>query len=525
MTAALAASGTASAAVGDIGYDGCVGNTGANGCFDLPATPLGNVADVAVSPDGKSVYAVSQGTNSVAHFFRAPQGQIVYDGCLNNDGSEGCGNLPGEPLTSANGVAVSPDGKSVYVASGGANSITHFLRAPAGQIVYQGCLANDDTAGCEDVAGAPLHQATDVALSPDGTSVYVASRGSDAVVHFARGPAFGELAYNGCYANGDADGCADIPEAPIDEARGVAVSPDGRSVYVTAQAGGSVGHLFRGTDGRLQWDGCLNNTGSQNCADVPSEPLADPWGVAVSPDGKSVYVASVNGGTVAHLFRAPGGQIAWDGCLSSDGSLNCADVPGDPLVGAAQVAVSADGRSVYAASLASDSVAHLKRTGADGQIEWGGCAANTGSGGCTDLPGEPLDVAQSVAVAPDGGSVYVGTLGSDTVAHFFREPVTAPAPAADPQPPVAEPQPDTTPAGTPGDGPLPAAADTLAPTLSRVALTRRRFRAARGTTLRFTVSEAATVRVVVERLRRGGRVARRVGTLVRTAAAGSARLR
>jgi Tol biopolymer transport system component len=83
-----------------------------------------------------------------------------------------------------------------------------------------------------------------------------------------------------------------------------------------------------------------------------------------------------------------------------------------------------------------------------------------------------------------------------------------------------------------GDGPVVAGGpqgtplDRIAPLLTRVRLERKRFRRARGTRLRFRSSEAGTLRVVVQSVRRhGGRVrARRIGTLQRQIAAGPGRV-
>jgi Tol biopolymer transport system component len=83
--------------------------------------------------------------------------------------------------------------------------------------------------------------------------------------------------------------------------------------------------------------------------------------------------------------------------------------------------------------------------------------------------------------------------------------------------------------GDGGDGPIVgggpgAARDTVAPVLSRVRLSRRRFRAVRGTLLRLRSSEAATLTIRVSRVGRRGRT-RRVGTLSRRIAAGAVRVR
>src|SRR6266516_5270667 len=86
----------------------------------------------------------------------AAVGQIGYDGCLADDASQGCGDLFAEPLTGAAGVAVSPDGNSAYVGSSFSGTITHFfVSKPGGQVTYDGCLGNDASQGCVDLPAAP----------------------------------------------------------------------------------------------------------------------------------------------------------------------------------------------------------------------------------------------------------------------------------------------------------------------------------------------------------------------------------
>jgi hypothetical protein len=197
-------------------------------------------------------------------------------------------------------------------------------------------------------------------------------------------------------------------------------------------------------------------------------------------------------------------------------------LPGKPLLASRGVAVSPDGASVYVASFGGDAIGHFVRGGPDGQISWGGCLAGTNQGGCADLPASPIAGASDVAVSADGGSVYVAAAESDAVAHFSREPVPGPTPTT---PTTPDPTP-TTPAPT---------ADTVAPVISRLSSTNRRFRTRRGaaagsgsrlpvgTTFRYRLSEAATVRVVLERVRRGRRVPVRPG-IVRAGRAGTNRL-
>ena len=437
VLALLALAGSAQAA-GQIAYDGCVANDASQGCADVPAAPLDAPTGVAISPDGKSVYASSFLSNSVAHFFRGgPDGQISYDGCIANSGAQDCFDLPFDSLGGARQVAVSPDGKSVYVVSTGV--IAHFFRGgPDGQISYDGCVSDDGSQGCADIpgTGVPLDGANDVAVSPDGKSVYVSSGFSDSVTHFFRSTGGGQISFDGCVNNDGSQGCADIPGtgAPLLGANDVAVSPDGKSVYVASFFNDSVTHFFRSTlGGQISFDGCVANDASQGCADVPAAPLDGASGVAVSPDNKSVYVTADLGDSVTHLFRSTvGGQISYDGCLANDASQECADVPAAPLDGATEVAVSPDGKSVYVASFFTDSVSHFFRGGPDGQISYDGCLANDAFQECADIPGAPLSGASGLAVSPDGKSVYVSSEASDSVAHFFRAVDPDPDPKPDP---------------------------------------------------------------------------------------------
>jgi DNA-binding beta-propeller fold protein YncE len=86
-------------------------------------------------------------------------------------------------------------------------------------------------------------------------------------------------------------------------------------------------------------------------------------GVAMSADGRNVYVTSAN--AVVGLRRNPRTGALNEppgsaGCISEDGSDPCAD--GRALSGAYGAAVSADGKSVYVASLDSAAVARLERS-------------------------------------------------------------------------------------------------------------------------------------------------------------------
>src|SRR5256885_6528479 len=107
--------------------------------------------------------------------------------------------------------------------------------------------------------------------------------------------------------------------------------------------------------------GCVSQAGVESCAD--GHALNDANGVAVSPDGKNVYVASYGSEAVARLHRdTTTGAITQttgtSGCVA-DANARC--FSGHALSGAASVAVSLAGKNVYVASYFSHALVRLNR--------------------------------------------------------------------------------------------------------------------------------------------------------------------
>jgi sugar lactone lactonase YvrE len=175
------------------GAAGCVSQNGAGPCADGHA--LDGANGVATSLDGKSVYVASFFDDAVVRFSRNTTTGAITEppttaGCVSETGADVC--VDGRGLDFANAVAVSPDGKSVYVASTDSNAVARFNRGPVAGGITQpagntGCVSDMGGLGCD--LGRGLLGANLVAVSPDGTSVYVgSSSGNGAVAHFVRAP-------------------------------------------------------------------------------------------------------------------------------------------------------------------------------------------------------------------------------------------------------------------------------------------------------------------------------------------------
>jgi 6-phosphogluconolactonase (cycloisomerase 2 family) len=168
-------------------------------------------------------------------------------------------------------LAASADGKSLYTTSidcgpmdecYGDDALASFDRNPIrGALAYQGCITGDTSSGpsgsgaCSEVPSASedayhsgLQHPGPIALSDDGKSLYVAGSWDGAIAQFDRNPSTGALTYHGCVAGltdvgpAGSGACALIPGASSNGAglsypHSLAVSADGKSLYVGIYSG------------------------------------------------------------------------------------------------------------------------------------------------------------------------------------------------------------------------------------------------------------------------------------------------
>jgi len=313
---------------------------------------------VAVTPDGKSVYVATPG--GVAQFDILEGGQLTPK------------NPPVIPTASQPlAIAVSPDGTSAYV-SLFANAVAQYDIVAGG-----GTLAPKATPTLLiiGVSGG-------VAVSPDGRSVYVAfenptADSAAAVAQFSVG-AGGALAPKN----------PPTVNAGLGPSGGVAVSPDGKSLYAVNSGSQTISQYDVGAGGLLT----PKSVDAAGAGDTPVE-------IALTPDGKSAYIANFGEGP-----GQSGGSISEYNVLSN-GELFAKRPATLPANNAADVEVSADGRSAYVSGR--NGVYQFDISSNNDQLQ--------PKSPPTVASGPGFGLALSPVLATPGADVLFGTAGPNTI--------------------------------------------------------------------------------------------------------------
>ncbi len=465
------------------GAHGCLKGTGGLAWIPCRPTVKGqyDISSLAISPDGRFAYGVSPSSGYVqdSRGIRKsdiPGGTIVAfardpgTGTLSQlEGDDACVRNARAPINrvtapcrrravalgGAKTIALSPDGRFAYVAALNDSAISAFKRDPRTGGLRQLPGADACVGGAIGTRkrmcpreGRALHGVRWIEVSADGKNLYAASPANDAIAAFARDPATGGLRQlpgaDACIQDRLARLSSGCPTGVgLNYPRTITLAPDGHNAYVASDSaddtygndpadGDAVSAFSRdpATGALRQLPGtgaCVKNNRSRATTLCPTigRGLLDAFHVAVSPDGRHVYVGSdaSRRGAIAvfrrdlatgALIQLPGRQ----GCLGNGSGCG----PAKGVKGADSVTISANGRRLYVTGFFSEAVGVFLRNPATGAIRQlrgrAACVRDVNSKDPCRRMVKGLQAPRNVVLSPDGRYAYVPASGSGTVTIF-----------------------------------------------------------------------------------------------------------
>jgi DNA-binding beta-propeller fold protein YncE len=300
------------------------------------------------------------------------------------------GSISGRELNQVSGVTVSPDGQHLYAATTDGSVLCLDRNSGTGHLQITQTIQDP-----RFLKGMMVAR-----ISPDNRYLATVSCATDSVVLFARDPDSGVL-----FAV-DMVGNWNLEDRTLDNVTHSTFSPDSKFLYVLGSESAAV-TAFKITEaGKLEKVDATR--GEAGC-------FGDARGIDISPDGKTIYVASARGNSLVVLNRdlVSGKmkirQIIRDGEIGVTG-----------LSGAFGVSCSLDGKYVYACSgrFGGDSAVMAFKVQADGTLaflqEFLG-----GPGGTINFLG-----GNDIWVSPDGKRVVATGANSNTLVCFTVNPAT-----------------------------------------------------------------------------------------------------
>jgi 6-phosphogluconolactonase (cycloisomerase 2 family) len=343
---------------------------------------------------------------------------------------------------------------------------------------YKGCVTGNTEAvpACDAIDTASLsggasglNGAESVTVGPDSRWVYAMARQDDSIARFKRDRGTGQLTYKSCLTGDQNVGaCASIPSATagggasgLDDVRALVVSPDGNFAYavVAGDQDDALAAFERSRrSGQLDYRGCLTGStqsgsgGTGACDQVGSATsfgaqsgFDHPKSLTLSPDGKSLYLASTFDAAIARFkVDRDTGEPIYKGCITGEeetgasGTGACTDIPdsapggsGSGLTDVRSLNVSRDGKWLYGVAADDDSVVRFARDTHSGALTYKGCLSGDSNTACsltstasTGGVDSGLDGIRTLALSPSGRQAYVATRDDAAVVRFARSPRT-----------------------------------------------------------------------------------------------------
>jgi DNA-binding beta-propeller fold protein YncE len=377
-----------------LAYNAATGATLWSAVYNGPGNFIDIATAIAVSPDGTKVFVTGRSSGVTSRFdyatmaYSAATGALLWMVRYN-----GPGNFDDEAFA----IAVSPDGTKVFVTgmswasravpTNGEDYWTIAYRAGTGAVVWNQRYSGPDKSG---VVGHG-DWASALGVSPDGSKVFITGRG------YGSGTAsdYETVAYNAATGAVVWIMRYDDPQKLQDMATAIAVSPDGTKVFVTGQSEEDVGSSFivydymtlayNATTGKTVWGARYSNQRGDS-----------PAAIRASRDGTRVFVTGTSHGQVVDpvgqdyatvAYHASSGIVAWtkryDGASQPDVASALAISPDSTTVFVTGASTAATGNdyTTIAYSAATGGVLWVRRYNGPGNSADYGNALAVGPGG------------------------------------------------------------------------------------------------------------------------------------------------
>jgi len=286
--------------------------------------------DIVADSTGTDLYASGFLNNAVVHFKRDAQtGALSWYGTYRH-GEQGISALIGPKQ-----MALSEDGTTLYVAVSGSDGVIAFLRDPlTGGLTWQ----------TEFLDATLLDGASAVALNPAGDRVYVGSFLGGGIQVLARNP---PAVASPLYSVVDSDLVGTLSIVPVEQ-------PGAGTVLYVASSLADTLSVWLDTGAQiLPVQSFTDGMGGMDGLDGASD-------IAISDDGRHLYVSSLDDSTVTLFNRNSQGLLTFGSAF--DG--------GWILSGVARIDLSADGLHLYSTSSANDQLVVLDRDPVTGIVDF-----------------------------------------------------------------------------------------------------------------------------------------------------------
>lgn len=380
--------------------------------LDYDQGAIAGIRQVAISPDGASLYATSETSKSLTVFSRDKDTGLLTFLEFHKDNTEG-GAI--DYFEGVKDVLVSADGKNVYCASKDEDTLHTFSRnTTTGSLTHVDAIT-DGTGDLSD-----LDEVEFLELSPDGKFLYAAGYTEQSIYVFSRNSSTGILSYASKVLGGTVAGLI----SPQD----LVVSPDGKHLYATAIASHSLFVFDRNeTTGALSFSHVytqadLGHAAKQSLLASPKLQMVS--GIAISSDGLNIYTVS----RIA-AASATGVLLVWardtsTGLLSEQSAFNVGGGGGyTAVIGLGEpysIRLSPDDRDLYVGTRNDDTLHVFDRSTSNGALSYKEAFTDS-DGAIVDQSVQGLEEITGIGISPDGKFIYAASNEDHAIIVFDRK--------------------------------------------------------------------------------------------------------